>query len=396
MAENGTEKLYTHKFWLLCISSFLFFSSFNLIIPELPDYLTKLGGAEHKGLIIPLFTLMAGFSRPFSGRLTDTIGRVPILIYGVVVCIIAGFLYPMVTTVIGFFALRLLHGMSTGFKPTASSAYIGDISPVHRRGEAMGIQGLFGSLGMAAGPAIGGWLANLYGFNVMFYASSVFAILSVLVVVRVPETLIHRERFRWSLLKIRRKDILDKKAFPSAIVMLLTAFSFGTILTLIPDLSDYVGVENKGLFFTVFTVSSLLMRILAGKVSDKYGRIPVLMVGSMLYAFTMAFAGWTQSATELFIVAFFFGTAMGITSPTIFAWTVDLADDQRRGRALSTMFIALEAGIGIGGVIAGYSYSNEPANFPISFTISGFLAFMAGIYLIFYQVKQRKFAAVRS
>ena len=394
MSETAT-KLYTHKFWLLCVSSFLFFSSFNLIIPELPDYLTKLGGAEHKGLIIPLFTLMAGFSRPFSGRLTDTIGRVPILIYGVVVCIIAGFLYPLVTGVIGFFALRVLHGMSTGFKPTASSAYIADISPVHRRGEAMGIQGLFGSLGMAAVPAIGGWIANLYGFNTMFYASSVCAILSVLVVVWVPETLIKRERFRWGLLKIKLKDILEKRAFPAAIVMLLTSFSFGTILTLVPDFSAYVGIENKGLFFTVFTVSSLLMRVLAGKFSDKYGRVPAMIAGTLLYAVTMVFAGWIQTATGLFIVAFFFGMGMGITSPTIFAWTVDLADDERRGRALSTMFIALEAGIGIGGVFAGYSYGNDPANFPISFALSGFLAFMASVYLFVYHAKQKKFASAR-
>ena len=205
------EKLYTYKFWLLSISSFLFFASFNLIIPELPDYLTSLGGGNHKGLIIPLFTLTAGLSRPFSGRLTDTIGRIPIIIYGVLVCIVAGFLYPILTSVIGFFFLRLIHGMSTGFKPTATSAYVGDIAPVSRRGEAMGILGMFGSLGMAAGPAIGSWIALKYGYNMMFYCSSGFALLSIVVVMKMPETLIVKQRFRWSLLKLKRKDILESR-----------------------------------------------------------------------------------------------------------------------------------------------------------------------------------------
>ncbi len=50
-----------------------------MLIPELPSYLSNLGGSEYKGLIIALFTLTAGLSRPFSGKLTDTIGRKPVL-----------------------------------------------------------------------------------------------------------------------------------------------------------------------------------------------------------------------------------------------------------------------------------------------------------------------------
>ena len=383
------EKLYTYKFWLLSISSFLFFASFNLIIPELPDYLTSLGGGNHKGLIIPLFTLTAGLSRPFSGRLTDTIGRIPIIIYGVLVCIVAGFLYPILTSVIGFFFLRLIHGMSTGFKPTATSAYVGDIAPVSRRGEAMGILGMFGSLGMAAGPAIGSWIALRYGYNTMFYCSSLFALMSIVVVMKMPETLIVKQRFRWSLLKLKRKDILEPRAFPAAITMLLAAFSFGTILTLIPDLSKHLGIINKGIFFSIFTISSLGIRLFAGKLSDDYGRVIILMIGCFLYGITMFLIGTATEIWVFYLGAFIFGIAAGLTSPTIFAWTIDLADDKHRGRAMATMFIALEAGIGIGGVVAGYSHNNNPDNFIISFSISGILAFCAVAYLIYYLRSQR-------
>ncbi len=384
------EKLYTYKFWLLCSSSFLFFASFNLIIPELPDYLTELGGGDHKGLIIPLFTLMAGLSRPFSGRLTDTIGRIPIIIYGVFVCIVAGFLYPVLSTVFGFFLLRLIHGMSTGFKPTATSAYVGDIAPAHRRGEAMGILGMFGSLGMAAGPAIGSWIALHFGYNWMFFSSSAFALLSILVVLRMPETLLIKQRFQWSLLKLKRKDIFEPRAFPSAITMLFTAFSFGTILTLIPDLSKHLGIVNKGVFFTIFTVSSLVIRLIAGKLSDIYGRVPILILGCLIYGFTMIFIG---SGTELwlfYVGSFSFGIAVGLSSPTIFAWTIDLAEEKHRGRALATMFIALEVGIGVGGVFAGYSYNNNPENFIISFSVSGILAFVAVFYLVWYLIRKKR------
>ena len=383
MTENN-EKLYTRRFWLLCLSSFLFFASFNLIIPELPDYLTALGGGQHKGLIIPLFTLMAGLSRPFSGRLTDTIGRIPVIIYGVFICIVAGFLYPAWATVTGFFILRLLHGMSTGFKPTATSAYIGDISPISRRGEAMGILGMAGSLGMAAGPAIGSPIAMHFGYDWMFYTSSIFALLSIIVVLNMPETLLVRKRFRWSLLRLKKEDIFEPRALPAAITMLLTAFSFGTILTLVPDLSKHHGIMNKGLFFSIFTISSLAIRFLAGKLSDRFGRVPVLMIGTFLYGVTMILLGVSTSDWLFYGGALLFGVASGFTSPTIFAWTIDLADEKYRGRAMSTMFIALEAGIGIGGVFAGYSYNNDPDNFVISFSVSGGLAFAALTYLTRY------------
>lgn len=88
-----------------------------------------MGGAEHKGLIIALFTLTAGISRPFSGKLTDRWGRVPVMAIGSIVCFLCGFLYPILTTVSGFLLLRLIHGFSTGFKPTATSAYVADIIP---------------------------------------------------------------------------------------------------------------------------------------------------------------------------------------------------------------------------------------------------------------------------
>ncbi len=381
-----SEKLYTYKFWLLCLSSFLFFASFNLIIPELPDYLTSIGGGNHKGLIIPLFTLMAGLSRPFSGRLTDTIGRIPIIIYGVLVCIVSGFLYPILTSVAGFFLLRLIHGMSTGFKPTATSAYVGDIAPISRRGEAMGILGMFGSLGMAAGPALGSWVAASYGYDWMFYCSSGFALLSIVVVMKMPETLIKKQRFRWSLLKLKRKDIFEPRALPSAITMALTAFSFGVVLTLIPDLSKHLGIVNKGIFFSIFTISSLLVRIFAGKLSDVYGRVPILMIGSVLYGISMITTGFATEIWTFYISSFIFGIAAGLNSPTIFAWTIDLADEKYKGRAMATMFIALEAGIGLGGLVAGYTHNNNPDNFVISFTISGILAFCAVLYLVYYRI----------
>ncbi len=155
-----------------------------MIIPELPEYLTLLGGAEYKGLIISLFTITAMLSRPFSGKLADKIGRVPVMIFGAAVCLVCSLFYPIVTTLAGFFLLRLVHGFSTGFTPTGTTAYLSDIIPAQRRGEAMGLLGTASAVGMAAGPALGGSLANQLGLDFMFYCSSFLALVSIALLVR--------------------------------------------------------------------------------------------------------------------------------------------------------------------------------------------------------------------
>jgi len=138
---------YTNQFWLLCISTLLFFFSFSVLVPELPDYITELGGKEYKGYIIGLFTIAAGLSRPISGKLADTIGRLPVMLFGGGVCIVMSVLYPLFPFVFGFLVLRFFHGMSTGFMPTGSVAYLADIIPSDRRGAAMGLVGVMNNVG---------------------------------------------------------------------------------------------------------------------------------------------------------------------------------------------------------------------------------------------------------
>jgi MFS family permease len=374
---------FSTQFWLLCLSSFLFFSSFNMLIPELPDYLTSLGGAEYKGYIISLFTLSAAISRPFSGKLADLIGRIPVMVIGAGVCFVLGFVYPVVGTVTAFLILRFFHGFSTGFKPTGTSAYVADIVPDNRRGEAMGLLGVFGSLGIAAGPMIGGLIASHLPLNVMFYTSSVLAIMSVIILLGMNETVTVKHNFKFSMLIIPFNEVFEKRVLGPSVVMLLYAFSFGIILTIIPDFSTHLGIENKGLFFASFTAASILIRVVAGRVSDIYGRIPVLKFSTVLVMITMFLVGRATSTLEFLIAGGFVGLAAGMTSPTIFAWTIDLSDPRHRGRAMATMYIAMEIGIGIGALISAYLFSNNPENLSMVFNSGAILAGIAFLYIQF-------------
>ncbi|NLU96369.1 MFS transporter [Chitinophaga sp. Ak27] len=388
---QSTGRIYNLQFILLCLSNALFSASFNMMIPELPAYLTRMGGADYKGYIIGLFTLMAGLSRPFSGKLSDTIGRVPVMIFGSLVCVVCSLTYPLISSVGAFLLLRFFHGFSTGFKPTGTSAYVSDLVPVTRRGEAMGMVGLFSTIGMAMGPAIGGYVAMRWNINIMFQLSALFSLLSVVILVGMKETLANKQRFRLALLKISGDEIFEPLVWSPVIITFLTYFSYGAILTVIPDFGAYLGISNKGLFYTFFTGSSIGIRLLAGKVSDKYGRVPVLKISAVLMAISMLMLGLAGNSTLLLTAAVVYGISVGLNAPAVTAWTVDLGRPEHRGRALATMYIAMEAGIGLGAYFSAFIYSNQSANFPLTFYVMAGITLAAALYLSFgYKPAQKQ------
>ncbi|MFM7628570.1 MAG: MFS transporter [Algoriphagus sp.] len=364
------------------MSSFLFFSSFNMIIPELPSYLSAMGGEDYKGLIIALFTLSAGLSRPFSGKLADQLGRIPVMMVGAGVCFVVSLLYPVLSFVGGFLFLRFAHGFSAGFTPTGASAYVADIVPFYQRGEAMGLQSLFGSLGMAAGPAIGGWIASYWPVEVLFYCSSFTSIFSIFILLRLKETLTEKSAFQWKMFSLKKDELIEKRVLLPSGILFLSVFSFGVVLTIIPDLSTHLGIQNKGLFFAVFTLSSLGVRLIAGRTSDRLGRVVVMRVASLVMVAAMLAIGFATSKTILLCSAVLFGAAVGMYSPTTTAWVVDRSLDQFRGRALATMYIFLEVGIGLGAIVAAWLYDNNPKNFPLVFFFAAGVAALGFLILM--------------
>jgi MFS family permease len=382
------ERLYSTPFILLCTSHALFAGSFNMMLPELPAYLRSIGGPQYIGLIIALFTLTAGISRPFSGKLTDTIGRMPVMYIGVLACIVCGVLYPVIHTVSGFLWIRFFHGFSTGFKPTASSAYVADIVPSKRRAEALGIMGICSSIGSSAMPPIGSWITSTWNIQAMFYLSSILALISMLILIRLPETLHTKEKFVPAHLKVGLHDILDPLVFPAAIVMLCVYFSYGVLLTLAPDLSDRLLIGNRGIYFTLFTLASILTRFFAGKIADEIGKVPVIKASIFLIIVSMLIFSNTDSPRWFYIGSVFFGFGVGIFFPAISAWTIDLGSEAKRGRALATMYISLEIAIGGGALVAGSFVGEHVHRLPMMFYFTAFLSAVGLWYL--YRVDQSK------
>lgn len=354
-----------------------------MLIPELPAYLTSLGGAEHKGLIVSLFTLTALFSRPFSGKLADRLGRVPVMVFGSVVCFLCSLVYPVLTTVSGFLLLRLVHGFSTGFTPTGQTAYVSDIVPAERRGEAMGLIGTAGTLGTAGGPALGGTITNHFSLDVVFYCSSALGLISILILAGVRETLKDKHRLHPAVLKVDWADWFEPRVLMPCLVMVLCGYAYGAMFTIMPDLGASMGMKNKGLLFTYLTCAALVVRLLGGKASDRWGRRPVLLVSTCVIAAAMLVIALADSRLMLVAGVVLYGLGQGATSPTLLAWATDLSPEHHKGRGIASLYMFMELGIGIGAFASGLIYGNQSENFFMTFSICSALAALAFVYLTF-------------
>ena len=381
---------YSKNFWLMCLAMFFFMTSFNLILPELNNYISILDGADKKGLIITLFTISAAISRPFSGKLSDTIGRKKVIYLGIICSFFVMLIYPFSYSVLFFLILRFLHGFSAGFAPTGATALLTDLIPEKSRGHAMGIWGTFISLGIGVGQTLGSWIYLSFGFTILFLIGALFSLIAFILVFWIKETLVNQQKFNFKLLRISWKDVFEPNVLPAAFVMLLSAMCSGMIFVLTPDLSTYLGISNKGFFFGIYVIATILIRLLTSSLSDRIGREKTLLIGCFILVISMLLVGTSNSIVSYIFAAIIFGIATGITSPTMFAWTADLSHEDRRGVGAGTMFIALEFGIMFGALLTLVSYDSTKSTIFLTFLIGAIMATIACIYLIVIIARKQK------
>lgn len=165
--------------------------------------------------------------------------------------------------------------------------------------------------------------------------------------------------------------------------MMLATYAYGAVFTVLPDFCLHLGMENKGLPFVFLTIFSLSIRLIAGKASDRYGRKKIVILSTLIIAAAMLLLALSTTQVMLITAICLYGLAQGMTSPTLLAWATDLSDEKHRGRGISSLYIFMELGIGIGALISGFIYANNAENFFVTFLTCSLLAITAFIYLIF-------------
>lgn len=365
-----------------------------MVLPDLPVLLNQIGGKEYNWLIIPTFAIIALICRPFSGKIADSAGRVFVMALGALVTTLACGFYIFIPVVFLFFANRAFHGFCAGFTPTGFTAYADDVVPLEKRGEAMGIVGICNNVGNALGWVIGSKCTNLFGLDTMFIISAILGLISFFMFITLEETVQNKQKFSYKMFKINKDELFEKRVIVPGIILLLTVFSSGAILALIADFTNSIGIKNKGMYMGIYIVSSLIVRFMAGRWSDKYGRKSIALIGAFVVSISMLVLAYTHEIYMYTLSSVLFGVGFGLISPSLFAWAVDLSLPGLKGKAVGTLFIFLEIGIIVGSSFTGLLYNNKAENFSIAFLVSAFLAFIPILFLI--PLKKRNLNLVNS
>lgn len=370
--RRKNEKLFTKNFILTSLSTVTIFTSFYFLLVTLPIYILKLGGSESEiGLIIGVFTISAVLLRPFIGRELDRSGRKKILLAGSLVFLLSMLLYNYTTSVTSLLLLRVFHGLGWGAATTAGSTLIADIAPPSRRGEAMGIFGMASNVAMAFGPALSIMLLDSSNFPTLFAVSASIALVSLLLVLPISETIVVHPK----------NPLFSKEAlFPSA-MMFTVSLTYGSIVSFLSLFARKQGITNPGIFFTVFAITLIIVRALAGRLSDIKGRNFVIVPGMVMITAGLWVLSTASSLSAFLISAFLYGMGFGFVHPSLMALLVDRVTEKTRGSAMGTFTAAFDLGIGTGSIVLGIVL--QFYGFGIMYLLGGAIVLLGAVFFMF-------------
>jgi MFS family permease len=228
-----------------------------------------------------------------------------------------------------------------------------DFSPPQHRGELIGYMSLVNPIGMALGPALGGYLQEWLGYVPTFLMAAGLGGVGLLCTAQVQEPA-ERQLQKDSVDRTFWRLLINPRVRIPALVLLLIGLAFGTLSTFVPLFIQEVGVElNVGLFYTAAAVSSFSIRLIAGRASDRFGRGVFITISLVLYSLSMVVL-WRAISAPLFLVAGAIeGAGAGILIPMMAALMADRAHPHERGKIFGICMVGFDLGIAIAGPALG-------------------------------------------
>lgn len=344
---------------ILFVAGLLFWSGLASLLPALPQYVEDIGGTKQQvGIVMGSFAIGLLLLRTTLGRMADQRSRKLVVIIGAAVAAIAPLGYLFVHSIGGLMVIRAFHGVSLAAFTTGYSALVVDLSPVEKRGELIGYMSLVNPIGMALGPAIGGFLQAGVGYSPLFLFAGGLGGLSLLFTSQVSELErndLHNRATSNAPSTSMWRLVFSPRLRVAALVFLLVGLSFGALGTFVTLFIRSTGVPlNPGLFFTAAAIASFSLRLLTGQASDKYGR-GVFITGSLVcYGISMFILSQANSPQAFLLAGLIEGAGSGMLIPMMIALISDRSFSDERGRVFSICVGGFDLGIAIAGPVFGF------------------------------------------
>ena len=358
------EKLWNRNYCKVMAANFALFFAFYELTPLLPLYLSEHFGATKDviGMVLSGYTITALILRPLSGYFVDSFPRKTVLMIAFAAFALFFVGYLTATTLLLFTIVRTIHGGPFGALTVANSTVAIDVLPSSRRTEGIGYYGLSNNLAMAIAPTIAIFFYRYtQSFELLFWTALVVACAgwAAAASVKVPAKEIVRNKTRLSL---DRFFLL--RGWMLGLNMIAFGFCFGV-------LSNYLAIYGKeqlgvtggtGTYFMLCSVG-LIMSRLQGSKALRQGRlthnaaegIVTSYLGYTIFILmpTLFPGNHTAIMAGYYASALLIGLGNGHMWPAFQNMTINVAQNNQRGTANSTILVSWDVGIGLGILVGG-------------------------------------------
>lgn len=337
-------------------------TSYVMILPLFARRFSEFGaGVEALGISAMAYALTSTLAAPFMGALADRFGRKP-LILGSLAAYTAAFCgYLLASSAGGLIVLRGLTGAFTAGLMPAVTGLAADLAPKDRRAQWIGFVSGGASFGWIAGPIAGGMIYDRWGYSAALIVSIITAVITFFVaLLSVPESWPAPAhpfpgKTRSVIVNQRNNIQVFLLNFRSTLPNSLSAF-FILLFIFFAVLFAWAFIEPKfmfyayndlgwnssmlGLVMSVYGVAMMLGEFAFGRLSDRLGRKPIILIGLVL--FSVQFAGLALFKSYLLIAAAFVIAGLGnaLYDPALSASILDISPVEHRARTLGIKYTA--------------------------------------------------------
>ena len=372
--QSPHKKLGISPSFIIFMTTFIDMIGFGMIIPLLPFHPeTVEAGALALGILIGSFSLMQFIFSPLLGRLSDKVGRRPIILLSILSSAISFIIFALANSFLLLLISRIAAGMAT--EVAVAQAYIADITTEKERTTGMGKVGVAHGAGFIIGPALGGFL-SIYGFSATgFAAAALTGVNFLFAFFFLPESNKHTN----SGVKPVSSDgywrrlgkALTKPLIGAVLVILFViTFAFSAVPVIMPLLGiaffGFGELEMSYFFMYIGVVQIFLQGVLIGRLTGRFGEENILLFGSILMM------------SGLFIIPLFSNIAVFLASLTMMSSGIGTLN------TVLPSFISKRAPADEQGGMLGVAQSvGSIARIPGPL-VAGLIAEFAGLHLAFF------------
>lgn len=375
---------------VLFIVMFLVMVGFGIIIPVLPFYAEDLGASPTQlGLLMAVYSVMQLIFSPIWGRISDRIGRKPVMILGITGLAISFFMMAYASKLWMLFAARIIGGLLSSANMPTVMAYVADITTEEDRGKGMGLIGASVGLGFILGPAIGG-IFSKNNLSTPFFIAGISSFITIFLILFIlKETLTEKKEIQEEQ-KFSLKQLIVQ---PLAILYFLQLFVSMSLSGLEATFA-YFAAQKAGLtsvdigyiFMIMGIAGAVVQGGLVGPLTKKFGEGFVIQIGTMISAIGFGLILFIDSFLKAAIFLTIFGLGNGVIRPCLSAL---LTKKSTIGHGSTTGMLSSFDSLGriMGPPLAGWLFS-KTIGLPY---ISGIVLSIAAFLLFFiYKIKTDK------